>query len=172
MIFPSGEDIKILLGDCSSEDSAVLSALFSFCAAKSVSISSSREIFNFFESSICALATSSGILCISVISSSFSSTFSYTPERKILKNISVDVKQGQHIALVGPTGAGKTTIINLLMRFYDVDGGAVKMEGTDIRHAARASVRRSYTMVLQDTWLFSGTIADNIAYGSTSRLLQ
>ena len=69
-------------------------------------------------------------------------------------------------AIVGPTGAGKTTIINLLMRFYDPDSGEIRLEGRDIARAVRSSVRRSYTLVLQDTWLFSGTIADNIAYGA------
>ncbi len=93
--------------------------------------------------------------------------FGYSKDKQIIHDLSMNIKPGMTAAIVGPTGAGKTTIINLLMRFYDVDGGAVKMEGTDIRHAVRASVRRSYTMVLQDTWLFSGTIADNIAYGST-----
>ena len=78
-----------------------------------------------------------------------------------------DAKPGQTVAIVGPTGAGKTTVINLLERFYDVDAGEIDMDGVDIRGMKRASVRRAYTMVLQDTWLFSGTIADNIAYGTT-----
>ncbi|MGN1345385.1 MAG: ABC transporter ATP-binding protein [Eubacteriales bacterium] len=93
--------------------------------------------------------------------------FGYTAERQIIHDLSMNIRPGMTAAIVGPTGAGKTTIINLLMRFYDPASGQVKLEGCDIAHAARASVRRSYTMVLQDTWLFSGTIAENIAYGST-----
>ena len=92
--------------------------------------------------------------------------FGYTPEREIIHDLVLNVKPGMTAAIVGPTGAGKTTIINLLMRFYDPDSGEVKLEGQNIAEANRSSVRRSYTMVLQDTWLFSGTIADNIAYGS------
>jgi ATP-binding cassette subfamily B protein len=92
--------------------------------------------------------------------------FGYTPERQIIHDLCLHVKPGMTAAIVGPTGAGKTTIINLLMRFYDPDSGEVRLEGQNIAEANRSSVRRSYTMVLQDTWLFSGTIADNIAYGS------
>lgn len=92
--------------------------------------------------------------------------FGYEKEREILHGLSMQVKPGAMIAIVGPTGAGKTTIINLIMRFYDPDSGTIRLENEDITHAARASLRQSYTMVLQDTWLFSGTIADNIAYGS------
>ena len=92
--------------------------------------------------------------------------FGYTPERQILHDLCLNVKPGMTAAIVGPTGAGKTTIINLLMRFYDPDTGEVRLDGENIAKANRASVRRAYTMVLQDTWLFSGTIADNIAYGS------
>jgi len=93
-------------------------------------------------------------------------SFGYEKDREILHHIQMHVKPGMTAAIVGPTGAGKTTIINLLMRFYDPDSGTVSLDGHDIRGAVRASLRRSYTMVLQDTWLFSGTIADNIAYGS------
>ena len=92
--------------------------------------------------------------------------FGYTKEREILHDLTIRVKPGMTAAIVGPTGAGKTTIINLLMRFYDPDSGEITLEGKNIAEANRSSVRRSYTMVLQDTWLFSGTIADNIAYGS------
>jgi len=92
--------------------------------------------------------------------------FGYTAEKQIIHDLTMNVKPGMTAAIVGPTGAGKTTIINLLMRFYDPDSGDIKLEGKDIAHANRKSVRQSYTMVLQDTWLFSGTIADNIAYGS------
>ena len=92
-------------------------------------------------------------------------TFGYTPERTILKNVSVKADAGKTIAIVGPTGAGKTTVINLLMRFYDVDSGEIKLDGTPISQIKRAYLRRAYTMVLQDTWLFYGTIYENIVYG-------
>lgn len=91
--------------------------------------------------------------------------FSYLPEVPLIENLNLDVKPGQRIALVGPTGCGKTTIINLLMRFYDVRGGSIKVSGNDIRHVTRKSLRTSYGMVLQETWLKSGTIRENIAYG-------
>lgn len=91
--------------------------------------------------------------------------FSYTPERKLIKDLSLNVKPGQRIAIVGPTGCGKTTIINLLMRFYDVNSGAVKVEGEDIRDVTRNSLRSTYGMVLQETWLKSGTVRDNITMG-------
>lgn len=91
--------------------------------------------------------------------------FSYSEERKLIENLSIAVKAGQRIAIVGPTGCGKTTLINLLMRFYDVDGGSISVDGTDIRDITRHSLRRNYGMVLQDTWLKSGTIKQNIAMG-------
>ena len=92
-------------------------------------------------------------------------SFSYTPERKLIEDFNLSVEPGQRVAIVGPTGCGKTTIINLLMRFYDVDAGAIRVEGNDIRSVTRESLRTSYGMVLQETWLKSGTIRDNIAYG-------
>lgn len=91
--------------------------------------------------------------------------FSYVPEIPLIEDLNLDVKPGQRIALVGPTGCGKTTIINLLMRFYDVNDGSIKVSGTDIRHVTRKSLRASYGMVLQETWLKSGTIRENICYG-------
>ena len=91
--------------------------------------------------------------------------FSYTPEKRLIEDFNLSVQPGQRVAIVGPTGCGKTTIINLLMRFYDVDSGAIKVEGADIRDVTRESLRTSYGMVLQDTWLKSGTIRDNISYG-------
>lgn len=92
-------------------------------------------------------------------------SFSYVPEQKLLEHVSLDVTAGQRIAIVGPTGCGKTTLINLLMRFYDVNAGSIQVEGTDIRHITRSSLRTSYGMVLQETWLKSGTIRENIAMG-------
>lgn len=92
--------------------------------------------------------------------------FSYKKEVPLLKGLNLEVKPGQKIAIVGPTGCGKTTLINLLMRFYDVDEGVIRMEGEDIRHITRDSLRENYGMVLQETWLKSATIAENIAYGN------
>lgn len=92
-------------------------------------------------------------------------SFAYTADKTILNGISVDAMAGKTIAIVGPTGAGKTTIINLLMRFYDVSQGAIYVDGNEIKEITRSSLRQAYTMVLQDTWLFEGTIFDNIAYG-------
>ena len=92
-------------------------------------------------------------------------SFSYVPERKLIENLNLRVQPGQRIAIVGPTGCGKTTLINLLMRFYDVNAGEIDVEGRDIRHVTRRSLRASYGMVLQDTWLKSGTIRENICMG-------
>ncbi len=91
--------------------------------------------------------------------------FSYKSDVPLIEDLSIDVDPGQTIAIVGPTGAGKTTLVNLLMRFYDVNGGAIRVDGIDIRELERGSLRRMFGMVLQDTWLFTGTIRDNIAYG-------
>lgn len=91
--------------------------------------------------------------------------FSYVPEKSLIEDFNLSVKPGQRIAIVGPTGCGKSTVINLLMRFYDVKSGAVRVDGNDVRHMTRRSLRANYGMVLQDTWLKSGTIRDNIAYG-------
>ena len=91
--------------------------------------------------------------------------FGYDPERIVLRDLSLDAPPGRLTAIVGPTGAGKTTIINLLMRFYDVNAGCIRVDGGDVRDYTRASVRRAYAMVLQDTWVFEGTIYENIAYG-------
>ncbi len=92
-------------------------------------------------------------------------SFSYVPDRKLIEHFNLSVKPGERVAIVGPTGCGKTTMINLLMRFYDVDAGKICVSETDIRDISRISLRRSYGMVLQDTWLKSGTIYENIAYG-------
>ena len=99
-------------------------------------------------------------------------SFRYLPDRPLIEGLSLDVNPGQRIAIVGPTGCGKTTLINLLMRFYDVNGGAIKVSGTDIRSVTRASLRGSYGMVLQDTWLRAGTVRENIAYGKPDATLD
>jgi len=91
--------------------------------------------------------------------------FGYNPDKTIIHNFNAKIERGAKVAIVGPTGAGKTTMVNLLMRFYDVDKGAIKVDGVDIRDMKRADLRKLFGMVLQDTWLFNGTIKDNIAYG-------
>ena len=91
--------------------------------------------------------------------------FGYSEENILMEDMNIDVKPGQMIAIVGPTGAGKTTLVNLLMRFYEVNGGRILVDGVDITQLKRGDLRRTFGMVLQDTWLFHGTIRDNIAYG-------
>jgi ATP-binding cassette subfamily B protein len=91
--------------------------------------------------------------------------FRYEDDTPLIEDMTVDVKRGQTIAIVGPTGAGKTTLVNLLMRFYDPSGGKITVDGVDVRDMKRGALRRLFGMVLQDTWLFNGTIRDNIAYG-------
>ncbi len=91
--------------------------------------------------------------------------FSYSPDTPLIEHLNLHVSPGQRVAIVGPTGAGKTTIVNLLMRFYDVSGGCITLDGQDISRLSREEVRRNFGMVLQDTWLFRGTIAENVAYG-------
>lgn len=98
--------------------------------------------------------------------------FSYVPERPLIKNLNLDAKRGQTIAIVGPTGAGKTTIINLLMRFYDINSGEIRVDGYETQSVTRDSLRKSFAMVLQDTWLFHGTIYENIAYGNQDATLD
>ncbi len=99
-------------------------------------------------------------------------TFGYVPNREILHGISVSAKPGKTIAIVGPTGAGKTTIINLLMRFYDVNSGTIRVDGIPLENITRESLRKAYTMVLQDTWLFNGTVFENIAYGREDATME
>ncbi len=91
--------------------------------------------------------------------------FGYKEGSVLMEDMNIDVKQGQTIAIVGPTGAGKTTLVNLLMRFYEINGGMIKVDGVDIRELKRGDLRTMFGMVLQDTWLFNGTIRENIAYG-------
>lgn len=105
------------------------------------------------------LTTSSGLVELDGV------TFGYTEERTVLRDVSVTAKPGQTVAIVGPTGAGKTTVINLLMRFYDPDSGVIRIDGHDIRELKLCDLRKAFTMVLQDTWLFNGTIYENIVYG-------
>jgi ATP-binding cassette subfamily B protein len=99
-------------------------------------------------------------------------SFRYLPDKPLIEDFSLDVRPGETVAIVGPTGAGKTTIVNLLMRFYDIDGGAIRLDGTDTRELPRDVVRRTFGMVLQDSWLFAGTIRDNIAYGKEGASLD
>ena len=99
-------------------------------------------------------------------------SFSYTPEQKLIEELNLAVRPGQRIAIVGPTGCGKTTVINLLMRFYDVCGGRIQVEGTDIRQLTRESLRAGYGMVLQETWLRYGTVRDNIAIGKPDATME
>ncbi|MDN5274289.1 MAG: multidrug transporter ATP-binding protein [Candidatus Saccharibacteria bacterium] len=98
--------------------------------------------------------------------------FSYVPEKPIIQDFNAEIKPGQNVAIVGPTGAGKTTIVNLLMRFYDINSGTIKIDGIDSSKLARSDVRQLFGMVLQDTWLFNGTIAHNIAYGRKNATKQ
>ena len=93
-------------------------------------------------------------------------SFSYTPEKPLIRHFSLRVKSGTHVAIVGPTGCGKTTLINLLMRFYDVNSGRILVDGADIREMKRDDLRARYGMVLQDSWLFHGTIMENLRYGN------
>jgi ATP-binding cassette subfamily B protein len=98
--------------------------------------------------------------------------FSYSKERNLIENLNLDVQPGQRIAIVGPTGCGKTTLINLLMRFYDVDKGSIKVNDVDIKEMKRKTLRQLYGMVLQETWLFHGTVKENIAYGKADATME
>ena len=99
-------------------------------------------------------------------------SFGYMPGKTVLPDLNLKAQPGQTIAIVGHTGAGKTTLINLLMRFYDVDRGQILVDGLDVRKVTRASLRRAYAMVLQDTWVFGGTVFENIAYGKEGATLD
>ena len=129
-------------------------------------IAAARRVFDMMDkpieegdSALPALAHAKGSVDIDDVS------FSYTPDRPLITCFNLHVKPGQRIAIVGPTGCGKTTFINLLMRFYDVNDGSIAVDGSDIRAITRRSLRENYGMILQDTWLFNGTIRENIAYG-------
>jgi ATP-binding cassette subfamily B multidrug efflux pump len=99
-------------------------------------------------------------------------SFRYVADKPLIEDFNLDVRKGEAVAIVGPTGAGKTTIVNLLMRFYEIDGGRILLDGVDTRDLPRDTVRRNFGMVLQDTWLFAGTIRDNIAYGKEGATLD
>lgn len=129
-------------------------------------LASARRVFNVIESeeesddsSLTKLDDPDGSVVLKDV------YFSYVPEKPLLQNININIKPGQRVAIVGPTGCGKTTVINLLMRFYDTTEGSIFISGHDIKQITRESLRNSFGMVLQDTWLFSGTIAENISYG-------
>lgn len=98
--------------------------------------------------------------------------FGYTPDTEVIKGFSAEIKPGQKVAIVGPTGAGKTTIVNLLMRFYEINKGSIKIDGVDLRDMKRSDVRSLFGMVLQDTWLFDGSVYDNITYGSKDKAME
>lgn len=98
--------------------------------------------------------------------------FGYTEDREIIHGLSLDIPKGSLVAIVGPTGAGKTTIVNLLMRFYDADSGDIRLDGNSVQDLTRSSLRLNYSMVLQDTWLFNGTVYENIAYGSETAVKE
>ncbi len=99
-------------------------------------------------------------------------SFSYTPDRPLIRDFNLKVASGEHVAIVGPTGCGKTTLINLLMRFYDVNGGCIRLDGKDVRDISRHELRKAYGMVLQETWLSAGTIRDNIAFGKPNATME
>ena len=130
-------------------------------------MAAAERVFEFLEEPE-EIAENENPICIEDVKGNVSLeniSFGYNEETTIVKNVTVNVKEGQTVAIVGPTGAGKTTIINLLMRFYDVNSGAIKIDGVDIRDMTRADLRKIFGMVLQDTWLFNGTIKENLSYG-------
>ena len=129
------------------------------CAARVIEILEAEEQIPDKENAVIKTSTGGNIEIKDVC-------FSYTKEKKLIENFSLSVRSGQKIAIVGPTGCGKTTFINLLMRFYDVDSGSIEIDGTNIKDITRESLRSTYGMVLQDTWLMPGTVRDNIKMGS------
>lgn len=138
----------------------------SIFADLNIAVASANRVFNLLEeeneiddSTLMSLIKCNGEVSLKNVK------FSYDPSFKLLENLNLEVKQGQRIAIVGPTGCGKSTIINLLMRFYDVNDGSIKVSGKDIRKVKRKSFRQFYGMVLQESWLYNATIKDNVAYG-------
>lgn len=131
-------------------------------------IAASERVFSFIDQSDEAITWQKGGQTISQVTGQISFDhvkFGYDSDRPVIHDLSVEIKPGQKVAIVGPTGAGKTTIVNLLMRFYDPDEGAIKLDGVDTRQIPRHNIRRNFGMVLQDTWLFEGTIKENLLYG-------
>lgn len=128
------------------------------CAARIFALIEERPQVEENENAVTLVHTNGNVVCEDI-------SFSYVPDKKLIEHFNLSVKPGQNIAIVGPTGCGKTTIINLLMRFYDVNSGKIMVDGTDIRDITRKSLRTSYGMVLQETWLRQGTIRDNIIMG-------
>ena len=138
----------------------------SIFADLNIAIASANRVFNLLEeeneiddSNLISLRSCNGEVSLKNVK------FSYDPAFKLLENLNLEVKQGQRIAIVGPTGCGKSTIINLLMRFYDVNDGSIKVSGKDIRKVKRNSFRQFYGMVLQESWLYNASVKDNVAYG-------
>lgn len=131
-------------------------------------IAASERVFSFIDQSDEAITWQKGGQTISQVTGRISFDhvkFGYDSDRPVIHDLSVEIKPGQKVAIVGPTGAGKTTIVNLLMRFYDPDEGIIKLDGVDTRQISRHNIRRNFGMVLQDTWLFEGTIKENLLYG-------
>lgn len=131
-------------------------------------IAASERVFSFIDQSDEAITWQKGGQTISRVTGRISFDhvkFGYDSDRPVIHDLSVEIKPGQKVAIVGPTGAGKTTIVNLLMRFYDPDEGIIKLDGVDTRQISRHNIRRNFGMVLQDTWLFEGTIKENLLYG-------
>jgi len=131
-------------------------------------IAASERVFSFIDQSDEAITWQKGGQTISQVTGQISFDhvkFGYDSDQPVIHDLSVEIKPGQKVAIVGPTGAGKTTIVNLLMRFYDPDEGAIKLDGVDTKQISRHNIRRNFGMVLQDTWLFEGTIKENLLYG-------
>lgn len=131
-------------------------------------IAASERVFSFIDQSDEAITWQKGGQTISQVTGQISFDhvkFGYDSDRPVIHDLSVEIKPGQKVAIVGPTGAGKTTIVNLLMRFYDPDEGVIKLDGVDTKQISRHNIRRNFGMVLQDTWLFEGTIKENLLYG-------
>lgn len=143
----------------SSEASYVIMSLQS-------AIAGAERVFEFLDEEEAVKDNTSGKLTVSKGRVKFKDVkFGYTPERTLIKNLNLEVNPNEMVAIVGPTGGGKSTLINLIMRFYELNGGLISIDGVNITEISRSELRRQIGMVLQDTWLFEGTIAENIAYG-------